>query len=99
MRCSGGNRLGRGSKAGPQLMAASAENQEPEEKPLRPKQCHKYMQKTLASQFRKIVSGFVSEAEKGGCAHMKLAVELLQPIENETRQKSSAQRLLEELGE
>lgn len=99
MRCSGGKGLGRGSKGGPQLMAESAENQEPKEKPLRPRQCHKYLQKTLASEFRTIVAGFISEARSGGCAHMKLAVELLQPIENESRRKSSAQRLLEELGE
>ena len=96
MRCSGGKRLGRGSNTGPELMAESAE---PQEKPLRPRQCHKYLQKTLASKFTTIVSGFIEEAQKGGCAHMKLAVELLQPIESESRRKGSAQRLLEELGE
>lgn len=80
-------------------MADSAENQEPPEKPLRPRQCHKYLQNTLASKFKTIVSGFVEEAQKGGCAHMKLAVELLQPITDDSRRKSSAHRLLEELGE
>jgi hypothetical protein len=76
-----------------------AEAPEQTEKPLRPRQCHKYLQKTLASQFKTIVSGFVSEAQKGGCAHMKLAVELLEPKEDASRRKGSAQRLLEELGE
>ena len=81
-------------------MAESAENQEPKEKPLRPRQCHKYLQKTLAAEFTTIVAGFISEAQKGGCAHMKLAVELLEPIKDNGRHhKGSAERLLEELGE
>ena len=75
-----------------------AESAEPQEKPLRPRQCHKYLQKTLASEFKTIVAGFISEARGGGCAHMKLAVELLEPAKDD-RRKGSAQRLLEELGE
>lgn len=75
-----------------------AEAPENTEKPLRPRQCHKFLQKTLASEFKTIVSGFISEAQKGGCAHMKLAVELLEPAKDSGRQ-GSAQRLLEELGE
>lgn len=79
---------------------AEAEPQESQEKPLRPRQCHKYLQKTLASEFPKILSGFIEEARKGGCAHMKLTVELLEPAKDEEgRRKGSAQRLLEELGE
>jgi hypothetical protein len=71
-----------------------------QQKPLRPRQCHKYLQKELASKFRTIVGGFISEAQKGGCAHMKLAVELLERTKDDGRQrKGSAQRLLEELGE
>lgn len=96
MRCNG-KRQGRWSKTAPELMAEAAESPE---KPLRPRQCHKYLQKTLASEFRTIVAGFVSEAQKGGCAHMKLAVELLEPAKDQgSRRKGSAQRLLEELGE
>jgi len=77
-----------------------AEAAEPAEKPLRPRQCHKYLQKTLASEFKTIVAGFIGEATKGGCAHMKLAVELLEPAKDDgSRRKGSAQRLLEELGE
>jgi hypothetical protein len=76
-----------------------AEAPEKPEKPLRPRQCHKYLQKTLASEFRTIVAGFVSEAQKGGCAHMKLAVELLETAKDDGRRKGSAQRFLEELGE
>jgi hypothetical protein len=58
------------------------------------------MQKKLAAEFKTIVGGFIEEARKGGCAHMKLAVELLEPAKDEgRRKKGSAQRLLEELGE
>ena len=78
----------------------AVESQESQERPLRPRQCHKYLQKTLAKEFQAIVDGFVEEARKGGCAHMKLAVELLEPVKDEgRRRKGSAQRLLEELGE
>ena len=94
MRCNG-NRRGR-SNTGTELAAGAAE---PQEKPLRPRQCHKYLQKKLASEFRAIVGGFIDEARKGGCAHMKLAVELLEQAKDEGRRKGSAQRLLEELGE
>ena len=98
MRCNG-KRQGRWSQTGTALTAA-AEPQESQEKPLRPRQCHKYLQKMLAAEFPKIVGGFIEEARKGGCAHMKLTVELLEPAKDEGRQrKGSAQRLLEELGE
>lgn len=82
-----------------ELIAEAGETERPP-KPLRPKQCHKYLQKTLASQFPAIVHGFLSEARNGGCAHMKLAVELLESAKPEPRgTKGSAQRLLEELCE
>lgn len=98
MRCNG-KRQGRWSLTGADL-AAESEPLEAQEKPLRPRQCHKYLQKELASRFKSIVSGFIGEAQKGGCAHMKLAVELLEPTEDDRRRrKGSAQRLLEELGE
>ena len=99
MRCNG-KRQGRWSQTGTELTAEGSETQEAQEKPLRPRQCQKYLQKTLASEFRAIVAGFISEARNGGCAHMKLAVELLEPAKDDgRRQKGSAQRLLEELGE
>lgn len=105
MRCNG-KRQGRWSQTETELTAEggeakeSQETQESQEKPLRPRQCHKYLQKTLASEFRAIVAGFIVEARNGGCAHMKLAVELLESVKDEGRpRKGSAQRLLEELGE
>lgn len=49
------------------------------EKPLRPAQCRPFMRKHLAEAFPKIVQGFVNEAEKGSCTHVKLATELLEP--------------------
>lgn len=69
-------------------------------KPLRPRQCRRYLQKTLANEFRSIVKGFVKEARKGGCAHMKLAAELVEDkAVVRKRVKGTAQKLLEELGE
>ena len=83
-------RSGVGSKA----MAAGGE------KPLRPRQCKGYLQKTLAGEFRKIVLGFVKEAKKGGCAHMKLAAELLEPAGKAQRKgKGSLEKMLDEVGE
>jgi hypothetical protein len=96
VRCNG-NRQGKG--AGTELAAAAADPEKAQEKPLRPRQCHKYMQKELAAKFETILAGFVDEACKGGCAHMKLVVELLEPRAEDTNRKGSAQRLLEELGE
>lgn len=73
---------------------------EGEEKPLLPRQCGPYLRTELADQFRKIVAGFVKEAKNGGCAHMKLTAELLEPPKSASpRGKGSAQRMLEELGE
>lgn len=68
------------------------------ERPLRPRQCWSYLRTELASEFKSIVQGFVSEARNGGCAHMKLAAELLETPESERpRRKGSAQRMLEKL--
>lgn len=90
----GCRQVGRGRQR--RLVEAEAEA----EKPLRPRQCQRYLQQTLAQEFRSIVQGFVSEARNGGCAHMKLAAELLEPAKPAARRKKgTAQRLLEELGE
>jgi hypothetical protein len=72
-----------------------------ETKPLRPRQCPGYLRTRLAEEFPTIVEGFVNEARNGGCAHMKLTAELLETKKSEAprRQKGTAQRLLEELGE
>lgn len=83
-----------------ELMAEASEQTEKAQKPLRPRQCHKYLQKRLAEQFPRIVEGFITEAVEGGCAHMKLAVELLETARDEGRKKKgSALRFLEELGD
>jgi hypothetical protein len=72
-----------------------------ETKRLRPRQCSGYLRSKLAKEFPKIVEGFVNEARNGGCAHMKLAAELLERPKSErpAPKKGTAQRLLEELGE
>ena len=48
------------------------------EKALKPAQCRAFMRRHLAEAFPKIVEGFVNEAEKGSCPHVKLASELLE---------------------
>lgn len=74
---------------------------ESKERPLRRTQCRRYLERTVTSEFRKIVQGFVREAKKGGCAHMKMATELVDPAKKGARRrgKGSAQRLLEKIGE
>jgi hypothetical protein len=76
-----------------------AEGAETPKKRLRPRQCRRHLENTLAEEFSDIVQGFIGEAKKGGCAHMKLAVELLEPAKDGGRKKGAALRLLEELGE
>jgi hypothetical protein len=69
-----------------------------DEKDLRPGQCSSYLRTKLAKEFKSIVRGFVKEARNGGCAHMKLAAELLEEAKSSgSRQKGSVQRLLEKL--
>jgi hypothetical protein len=48
--------------------------------------------------FPAIVEGFLEEAKKGSCVHLKLATELLGPTRKRaSRKKSSVTKLLEEL--
>ena len=72
-----------------------------EERPLQRRRCRQYLEKTVTREFRKIVQGFVREAKKGGCAHMKMAAELVDPGKKRAtrRGKGSVQRLLEKIGE
>ena len=68
------------------------------ERALRPTQCREYMRRTLAREYRAIVDGFVKQAKKGSCQHVKLATELLQkPEPGKRRGKGTAVRLLEKL--
>ncbi len=69
------------------------------EKPLRPSQCGPFMRKALAENFPEVLEGFLEEAAKGSCQHVKLATELLQTEEKKRvrPRKGAAQRLLEEL--
>lgn len=72
---------------------------EAEEKPLRRGQCRSYLERAVREEFRKIVQGFLKEAKKGGCAHMKFAAELVEPAKGPKRRgKGSAQRMLEKIG-
>lgn len=90
----------KGSRSDARSDAARTVTDDAEETPLRPRQCQSYLRTRLAKEFPKIVDGFVSEARNGGCAHMKLAAELLEDTKKEPpRRKGTAQRLLEEMGE
>lgn len=56
------------------------------------------MRRRLAKEFPEIVDGFLKEAKKGSCPHVKLATELLRPLrKGTTRRKSEATKLLDEL--
>ena len=64
----------------------------------RPSQCRNDMRRALTDNFEAIVKGFVDEAKKGSCPHVKLATELLKPIQKQvSRKKGSVTRLLEKL--
>jgi hypothetical protein len=57
-----------------------------------------YLRRRLARVFPAIVEGFLEEAKKGSCVHLKLATELLGPTRKRaSRKKSSVTKLLEEL--
>jgi len=63
-----------------------------------PAGCRAYIRRRLAKEFPAIVDGFVEEAKKGSCPHVKLATELLRPLRKGTpRRKSEATRLLDDL--
>ena len=62
--------------------------------PLRPGQCRAYMRRTLATEFRGIVEGFVKGAKSGSCQHVKLATELLEPRPR-AKKSQSGRRTLE----
>ena len=62
-------------------------------KVLKPAECKKHIQERLAQNFEAIVEGFVEEAKKGSCPHVKLANELLQGAA--PRKKGPAELMLE----
>jgi len=62
-------------------------------KVLKPAECKKHIQERLAQNFEAIVEGFVEEAKKGSCPHVKLANELLK--EAAPRKKGPAELMLE----
>jgi hypothetical protein len=65
---------------------------------IRPGGCRSYLRNELAKHFPKIVDGFVEEAKKGGCNHLKQSIEFLKPVRNGApRRKGPADRLLAEL--
>ncbi len=74
------------------------EKKEPKKKVPTPAQCKRIFQKGLAESFEAIVAGFVKEAKKGSCPHVKLANELLETAieEKALQKKGPAERMVEE---
>ena len=72
--------------------------EQPEEA-LKPGECRPFLRKTLAAAFPVILQGFVNEAMKGSCQHLKMVTELTrsQKREGEPRGKGPAELMLEEL--
>jgi len=66
-------------------------------KVLKPSACKSHMRKRLAESFDEIVDGFVKEAKKGSCPHVKLTNELLETASGKraSRKKGPAERMLE----
>jgi len=83
---------GVGKATGQEIEVSKARKKAP-----KPSACKGIMQKRLAESFEEIVDGFVEEAKKGSCAHVKLTTELLETAsrEKESRKKGSAERMLE----
>jgi hypothetical protein len=70
------------------------------ERLLKPAGCRSYLRRRLARVFPAIVEGFLEEAKKGSCVHLKLATELLGPVRKRaSRRKGSVTKLLERLQE
>ncbi|HZL26820.1 MAG TPA: hypothetical protein VFC39_09840 [Acidobacteriaceae bacterium] len=69
-------------------------------KPLKPHQCRNHLRKTVAAAYRDIVAGFVEEAKKGDCQHLRMATEVVESqkrIRESLRPKSVTAQLLEDL--
>jgi hypothetical protein len=86
-----------GKSATGQLEMASRLIGEVKGQPMQPGQCGEHLRKKLAEEFEAIVQGFVEEAKKGGCQHVKLVTELLKDVEpSQPKKKGPATRFLEE---
>jgi hypothetical protein len=91
-----------GSEEQTQLSGGNEVTKEPTEKELlrmlQPAACRTYVRKRLATEFPGIVDGFVKEAKKGSCNHLKQTIEMLKPKRQSiSRRKGPAERLLEKL--
>ncbi len=65
---------------------------------MQPAGCRAYLRRRLAAEFEEIVDGFIKEAKKGSCPHVKLATEFLRPTrKGTTRRKSAATKMLDDL--
>jgi predicted transcriptional regulator len=85
----------------PEATVVPVETDEENEKEIaemmKPGACRSHLRRRLAKEFPKIVDGFVEEAKKGGCNHLKQTVEMLKPVKGTPRRKGSAAKMLEEM--
>ena len=66
--------------------------------PTKPSLCPGYVRGRLTDAIETIADGFVKQAEKGSCQHLKLASELLEKGQPKPREKKgSAERFLDKL--
>lgn len=64
---------------------------------LKPSACKRLIRKRLAESFEEIVDGFVKEAKKGSCPHVKLTNELLETARKRpSRKKGPGEKMLEQ---
>ena len=63
-----------------------------------PAQCRRHFQDRIAESIEEIVDGFVKEAKKGSCPHVKLTNEMLEEAieEKAARKKGPGERMVDE---
>jgi hypothetical protein len=87
-----------GEQAASEKRGEQAASKREQQRLMQPAGCRTYMRRRLATELPEIADGFLEEAKKGGCKHIKQAMELLKTMRKRTsRRRGSAQRLLEKL--
>lgn len=56
--------------------------------------CRAYLQRELMRQYPEIVQGFLKEAKKGSCQHLKLVQEMLEMEKTAKKRPKAVEQLL-----
>jgi len=93
-RCSVGKGLGQEKVR----VDEEPEVERPKKKLRTPAQCRRLFQDRISGSIEAIVDGFVKEAKKGSCPHVKLTNELLEAAieEKAARKKGPGERMVDE---